>query len=123
MSRKPTSHPADARAAATTLAVADLEQAIARDGTRLPALEEKALRMRHGLPATRTLVLERVGQDHPEARERLLDIELELLRQWRARQEAAAPAAPARAAAEPALPDNPRRAEIVAALRQKKPAR
>lgn len=122
MSRKPTSHPADARAAATTLAVADLEQAIARDGSRLPALEEKALRMRHGLPAPRTLVLERVGQDHPEARERLLDIELELLRQWRTRQEAAR-AAPARVEAEPALPDNPRRAEIVAALRQKKPSR
>jgi hypothetical protein len=78
--------------------------------------------MVHGLAAPKTLVLERVGQDNPETRARLLDIELELLRQSRARAAAMAPRVAPAAVVEVA-PANPKRDRIVAALKSRKPAR
>ena len=120
----------------TELSRAELTQALASGSARLAADQEKALRMLHGVAAPRTLVLERVGQNHPEAREKLLGIELELLRQSRSRATAAATTAPtagltaghgrpatAPAPAAQAAPANPRRAKIVAALKSKKPTR
>lgn len=129
MQKKPMGKTETARTAAAatgTLTRQKVREALARGATRLPADEEKALRMLHGGSAPRTLVLERVGQDHPDAREKLLGIELELLRQWRERQgstkpeprSSAVPAAPA-AATTP----NPKRERIVAALKTKKPSR
>jgi hypothetical protein len=111
-----------ATASQTALTAAELTKALSGGAQRLPASEEKALRMLHGVGAPRTLVLERVGQDHPEARARLLDIELELLRQSRARAAAAAPVTRTQAKAPTAAP-NPKRAKIVAALKAKKPSR
>lgn len=86
--------------------------------SRLPATEEKALRMLHGVQAPKTLVLSRVGQNIPESRTRLLEIELELLRQSKSRSHVAVrkPAAPVAVAATAAA--NPRRARIVAALKK-----
>jgi len=102
----------------TTLSAAAVRQALARPAPSLEADAEKVLRMRHGAPGVRTLELERVGQDHPETAERLLSLEVELLRQWKERQAAAQAraAAPAREAA----PANPRRDRIVQALRSQK---
>jgi hypothetical protein len=109
----------------TTLTQSDVRDTLARPTPALAAEDEKVLRMRYGAPAPRTLVLERVGQDHPDAREKLLGIELELLRQWRERQAArpdpraqttVAPPVAARVAPAP----NPRRDKIVQALRTKK---
>jgi hypothetical protein len=115
MQKKPT-----AQQTTRTVTAAEVREALARRAPELAAEEEKVLRMRHGAPATRTLVLERVGQDHPDAREKLLGIEMELLRQWRERQSAARPA-PAAAVARPAVAAaNPRRDKIVQALRTRK---
>lgn len=41
----------------------------------LTPLEEKVVRMRHGLRAPDTLVLEQVGQDNPEVAQKLAEIE------------------------------------------------
>ena len=43
--------------------------------TTLTPLEEKVVRMRHGLPAPDTHVLEQVGQDHPETAAQLAEME------------------------------------------------
>ncbi len=112
----------------TTVTTSDVREALKRPSPRLAPEQEKVLRMRHGAAAPRTLVLERVGQDHPDAREKLLGIELELLRQWRERQTArpepraqVAVRVEAPVAARPAAPaPNPRRDKIVQALRTKK---
>ncbi len=139
MPKKPTSHrPAAAarsgRATTTTVdadvktqvSPAEVAEALARPN-RLTATEEKALRMTHGVSAPRTLVLERVGQNHPEARAKLLGIELELLRQFRARQSAQATvttsAPPAASITSVVAPANPKRDRIVAALKAKKPTK
>jgi DNA-directed RNA polymerase sigma subunit (sigma70/sigma32) len=103
---------------------AEVAQALAKGKANLSTIEEKALRMRHGVGAPRTLVLERVGQDHPDAREKLLGIELELLRQWKQRQTTTQRPEP-RSVATPgpvasALVSNPKRDRIVAALKKKK---
>ena len=74
------------RASTTTLTTTSLRRALSRAVPSLEADTEKVLRMRHGAPGARSLVLEQVGQDHPETAERLLSIEVELLRQWRERQ-------------------------------------
>lgn len=115
MQKKPTGS-TRTTASTTTRAPArtSVKETLARGGHALPAEEDKALRMLHGASVPRTHVLERVGQDHPEAREKLLAIELQLLKEWKARQSAA----PARAAREP----NARRDRIVSALK-KKPTR
>jgi hypothetical protein len=134
MNKKPTGATGLGRTATTvttettrTLTRQQVRDALARGATRLPSDEEKALRMLHGGSAPRTLVLERVGQDHPDTREKLLGIELELLRQWRERQAAQKPEPRLQAAAapRPAAPvaANPKRERIVAALKTKKPAR
>lgn len=124
MSKKPTGSRPSARStdATVTQAVtgatmtgAEVRQSLSGAAPRLEAVEEKALRMLHGAAAPRTLVLERVGQDHPDAREKLLSLELELLRQWRDRQRGAAPSPAA------STEGNPRRARIIAALRSRKP--
>jgi DNA-directed RNA polymerase sigma subunit (sigma70/sigma32) len=107
------------RATSSTLTTTSLRQALSRAVPALEADAEKVLRMRHGAPGARSLVLEQVGQDHPETAERLLSIEVELLRQWRERQAAVA-AKPAPVAARPVPPANPRRDRIVQALRMKK---
>ena len=121
----------------TEMSRAELTQALAGGSARLAADQEKALRMLHGVAAPRTLVLERIGQNHPEAREKLLGIELELLRQARLRTatvaasaaaapragQAASQARPPAAPAVSAAPANPKRARIVAALKSKKPTR
>jgi hypothetical protein len=104
-----------------TLSAAELTQALSRGTPQLAAVEEKALRMHYGVSVPRTLVLERVGQNHKESRDELLNIELNLLRQWHARAKAA-PATHAGATAL-AAPPNPRRERIVAALKSKKPSR
>lgn len=132
MHKKPTSNNAtEIRPATQTVTKTALREALARATPDLGGDEEKVLRMLHGVSAPRTIVLERVGQDHPDAREKLLGIELELLRQWRERQAArpqprssARPAAKATAAPAPAAPTpNPRREKIVQALRTKKAGR
>jgi DNA-directed RNA polymerase sigma subunit (sigma70/sigma32) len=41
----------------------------------LTAAEEKVVRMRHGLRAPDSLVLEQLGQDHPETAAKLAEIE------------------------------------------------
>lgn len=108
-----------------SLSSTDVAASLEQGATRLDAAEEKVLRMRHGVPAARTLVLQQVGQEHPEAREKLLSLELELMRQLRDRQRTAAPAAAA-ARVEPvvaAATVNPRRDKIVAALRARKTRR
>lgn len=107
-----------------SLSRTDVAVSLDQGSTRLDAAEEKVLRMRHGVPGAGSLVLQQVGQDHPEAREKLLALEMELLRQVRERQRNAAPAAAARV--EPvvaAAPVNPRRDKIVAALRARKTRR
>jgi len=96
------------------LSRAELVRALASGAARVTPSEEKAVRMIHGIGAPRTLVLERIGQDNPETRARLLDIELELLRQSRARALATPVATVATA------PANPKRARIVAALKSSK---
>lgn len=111
-----------ATASQTATSATELTKALSGGANRLPATEEKALRMLHGVGAPRTLVLERVGQEHPEARARLLDIELELLRQSRARA-AATTVTKSPAKAPVAAAANPKRAKIVAALKAKKPSR
>jgi DNA-directed RNA polymerase sigma subunit (sigma70/sigma32) len=112
--------PTKDRASTTTLTTTSLRQALVRAVPSLEADAEKVLRMRHGASGARSLVLEQVGQDHPETAERLMSIEVELLRQWRERQAALAsvkaPSAPARELLAP----NPRRDRIVQALRTKK---
>jgi hypothetical protein len=140
MDKKPTGSKATApRASTGTVTRTELRETLSRATPRLAADEEKALRMLHGVSAPRTIVLERVGQDHPDTREKLLGIELELLRQWRERQsgtgrpdprsqaKSAAPAAketvvvvPAKAPAKAAATVNPRRDRIVQALRSRK---
>lgn len=102
-----------------TVTTAEVRSALARDTTGLAAEEEKALRMLHGVPAPRTLVLEQVGQDNPDTRDRLLGIELELLRQWRERK-SAAPAPGARTTSSVTAEANPRRDKLVQALKAKK---
>lgn len=128
MQKKPTSQKATTATRATIATTqkdaptrAELVRGLADGASRLSASEDKVLRMVHGLPAPRTLVLERVGQDNPETRARLLDIELELLRQSRTRAAAAQPRIPA--AIIEVAPANPKRDRIVAALKSRKPAR
>lgn len=118
MQKKPTASP---RTTTTTTTRAPtktaVREALARSGTALPADEEKALRMLNGASVPGNYVLERVGQEHPEAREKLLSIELQLLKEWKARQAATVTAAKA-----PAREPNARRSQIVSALK-KKPTR
>jgi len=116
MQKKPTGSTRTTTSTTTRAPASPVREALARGGNALPAEEDKALRMLHGASVPRTHVLERVGQDNDETREKLLGIELQLLKQWKARQ-AAAPA-PTRAAREP----NARRERIVSALK-KKPTR
>jgi len=132
MQKKPTTPRAASATKAQTAVTTDtsrteVEQALSTGKVKLPAVEEKALRMRHGVGAPRTLVLERVGQDHPDAREKLLSIELELLRQWRQRQSATQRPDPRSSVATPGpvasggiSTANPKRDRIVAALKSKK---
>jgi len=54
--------------------------------TTLSPLEEKVLRMRHGLGAPDSLRLERVGQDNPEVAAELAAIEERAMRMVGARQ-------------------------------------
>lgn len=105
----------------TTVTRAEVKKVLARDTTGLAADEEKALRMLHGVGGSRSLVLERVGQDNPGTRDVLLNMEVELLRQLRQREASAeqGPRAHSRSDAAP----NPRRDEIVKALKAKKPSR
>ncbi|MBI5510757.1 MAG: hypothetical protein HY903_18510 [Deltaproteobacteria bacterium] len=49
--------------------------AVKTQTTTLSALEEKVVRMRHGLKAPGDLVLEMVGQDHPDVAAKLRAIE------------------------------------------------
>lgn len=105
------------QATTATVTTAEIRSALTRDTTGLAAEEEKALRMLHGVSAPHTLVLEQVGQDNPDTRNRLLGIELELLRQMRERKvSGAAPRTATRATAEA----NPRRDKLVEALKAKK---
>ena len=110
-----------------TLSKTALRRALARPTPELAGDEEKALRMLNGGSTPRTTVLERVGQEHPDSREKLLGIELELLRQWRERRDAgrADPRAAAKATPAPAAKPAPnaRREKIVQALKAKKPSR
>jgi hypothetical protein len=120
MQKKPQT-PSAATSVTIETSQAEVRQALATGNARLSAAEEKALRMRYGAGSPGSLVLERVGQNHPEARERLLGIELELLRQAKARQAAASvKPAPVVAAVTAAAPANPKRDRIVEALRKKK---
>jgi hypothetical protein len=107
------------------MSATDLSKALAGGALHLVPSEEKALRMIHGVGAPRTLVLERVGQNHPETRARLLDIELELFRQMRARAAAGLTSSGRASTSTPGWTPaaNPRREKIVAALKAKKPAR
>lgn len=111
--------PMGGKSSTTTVTTTEIKQALNRNATGLAAEEEKALRMLHGVGAPHTHVLERVGQDNPETRGKLLDIELELLRQLRQRQTAQASdtQTTTRAAS------NPRRDQLVKTLRAKKPSR
>lgn len=105
----------------TTVTSTEVKKALTRETTGLAADEEKALRMLHGVGGSHSLVLERVGQDNPNTRDALLSMEVELLRQMRERSATSTPRkqpAP-RADAAP----NPRRDEIVKALKAKKPSR
>lgn len=119
MNKKPTT---GTRAAAVTT-TESIRQGLSRSTPRLAADEEKVLRMLNGASAPRTTVLERVGQDHPDSRQKLLGIELELLRQWRERQGATNRPDPRSAARTPAIEArasaNPKREKIVQALRRK----
>lgn len=115
MTKKPMTSSRTSATRSGTVTTTDVREALARSTPTLAAEEEKALRMLHGVPVSRTTVLERVGQDHPASREKLLGIELELLRQWRERQ-AAKPEPRNEAKAAPA---SPRREKIVAALKTK----
>lgn len=106
------------RPASRTLTTDEVRETLSRGPTALAADEEKVLRLRLGVPVRHDVLLERVGQENPETRERLLGIELELLRQLRERQRTAAAPEPQASAA----PSNPRRDRIVAALRARKPS-
>jgi DNA-directed RNA polymerase sigma subunit (sigma70/sigma32) len=112
--------PTKERASSTTLTTTSLRQSLARAVPSLDADAEKVLRMRHGAPGARSLALERVGQDHPETAERLVAIEVELLRQWRERQAAQAARAVRATPVREAPAANPSRDRIVQALRTKK---
>lgn len=68
--------------------------------TTLSPLEEKVVRMRRGLRAPDSLVLERVGQGHPEAAKAIAEIE-------------------ERALASVAARNNPTKRKIISALRRK----
>ena len=118
MQKKPTSqHSPGTPQATRTVTETEVRESLNRHHAGLEPDEEKVLRMRHGA-ASRSLTLTRVGQDNPDTREKLLSIELELLRQWKARQEPR----PAPVLVRPAAPEaNPRRDKIVSALRTKKP--
>lgn len=119
MSKKPTG----GRTSTTTVTRTEVERALAKAPSQLPADEEKAVRMLHGVGANGSLALGRIGQESEETRAVLLDIELELLKQWRARAAAAQSASQTTPATEPAVEPNPRRDRIVSALRTKKPSR
>ena len=123
MSNKQPATSAREVAATRTVTTDTLRTALARPVARLEAPEEQLLRMRHGAGLAREEALEQVGQLHAESREKLLSIELELLRQWKARQ-AAVPAkvvtSPVATAPVAASAVNPRRDKIVNALRMKK---
>ena len=95
--------------------------ALARATPQLEAAEEQLLRMEHGVSPAAAELLPRVGQDHAEAREKLLSIELELLRQFKERQVAARAAAQTvvTSATPQAAAPSPRRDRIVQALSQK----
>ena len=95
--------------------------ALARPTPQLEAAEEQVLRMEHGVVPAVAELLPRVGQDHAEAREKLLSIELELLRQFKERQVAARATAQTvvTSAAPQAAAASPRRDRIVQALSQK----
>jgi hypothetical protein len=109
MQKKPTSQKATTtRAAVATTQKdaptrAELVRGLADGASRLSAVEEKVLRMGHGVGAPRTLVLER--------------------RQSRARASAAAQPRVAPPAIVEVAPANPKRDRIVAALKSRKPAR
>lgn len=105
----------------TTVTGAEVKKALTRDQQGLAPDEEKALRMLHGVGGSNSLVLERVGQDHPNTRDALLSMELELLRQLRERTAAAAPQE--QAVSKAGVAPNPRRDNIVKALKSKKPSR
>lgn len=129
MNKKPTGKTTGTRAAPVTTTTTSpktlqaVRQGLSRSTPQLAADEDKVLRMRTGTTVPHTLVLERVGQDHPDSRQKLLGIELELLRQWRERNGGKPdPRAQAKAttvaAAAPATA-NPKREKIVQALRRK----
>jgi len=120
MQKKPMGTKASGTQAVRTVSKAEVAEGLAKGGGRLPAEEEKALRMMYGVPAPHTLVLERVGQEHPDSRERLLGLELELLRQWRERQAGSRPDPRSQAVPAAAPASNPGRARIVQALRSRK---
>ncbi len=125
MPKKPGHETVESRAQSRTLSNAAVRRALARATPELAADEEKVLRMRSGAMVPRPVVLERVGQDHPDSREKLLSLELELLRQWRERQTQVRPDPHAQVAVPPvaAAQPNPRREGIVRALKAKKPSR
>lgn len=105
----------------TTVTSAEVKKALTRETTGLAADEEKALRMLHGAGGSHSLVLERVGQNNPDTRDALLSMEVELLRQMRQRAATSAPQHQTASRADAA--PNPRRDEIVKALKAKKPSR
>lgn len=105
----------------TTVTSAEVKTVLTRDTTGLAADEEKALRMLHGVGGSHSLVLERVGQNNLDTRDALLSMEVELLRQLRARSATSAPQKQTLSRTDVA--PNPRRDEIVKALKAKKPSR
>jgi hypothetical protein len=79
---------------------------------KLAPAEERVLRMRHGVAADRAKPLPRAAGGNAELEDELLVIEMQLMRQLRARA-----GAPARA---PEVQDSKTKDKIVRALRRKK---
>lgn len=82
------------KSSSSTITSTEVRELLRTAARQLSAREEKALRMRSGASLDRNEVLQRRGQDNPEARAELMALEIELKRKLLARSgaQAVAPA-------------------------------
>lgn len=105
------------KVASTTVELTTEEVRTSLRKARLSAIEERALRMRHGASVEKDAPLARAAGNNAELADELLVLEMQLLKAARARTQAKAPVA---TAAPTASVDGRAKDKIVRALRRKK---